>query len=271
MVINTDPLQGMTAGDMEASIRGIADAPEPGTARPATMREILAQMEGDLAVPNQGELKRGHGYAFIWDTNTYERSVISKNLLPGALTWRREDQTFFYTTSQPKDKDGILLFPWRGDKKCLLNPTHPNVEHYEHLGLPECPKDNIPSEYMVMLHIQHKHSDAWAIIKSQKEDAERTEDRAERKVMMEEMMRRSGASPVVVEEVLAATDPAPIEDTTTNTVTTNNDVQETKEIEFVQSWTETCEVCGLTPEPARSRLGANSRMRSHKNKQHGGA
>ncbi len=273
-------MEGMSPQDLEASVRGVADAPEPGTARVATMREILSQMEDDLAVPNVGELKRGHGYAFIWDTRTYERSVISKNLLAGALTWRREDRSFFYTTSQPKDGNGILLFPWRGDKKCLLHPEHPNVQHYKHLGLPECRKSNIPSEYMVMMHIQHKHSDAWNIIKSEKEEVERTEDRAERKAMIEEMVRRGGVSPVVVDEVIAATDPdtADVPEQIEGAPATfvPGFVPEVNDVPIPGPNAPTkpmiqkpCPACDFVSE-STSNVGAGSRLRGHKNREHGG-
>ena len=285
MVINQDALRGMSPGDMEASIRGVAAAPEPGTARPATMREIMAKLDEEFSVPDVAELVNGHGYTFIWDTVTFERSYCSNNLLIGNLTLTRDDGSHFYTTRQPKDGEGNLRWPWRGTMKCLLHPEHPNAESYRGLGMPECMKSNIPSEYMVRLHVEHKHSDAWAIIKTERDEVIRLEDRAEMRAMRQEMMRRNGDEPVPVTEP-GPTDSPPIEATiswdggattepvkieaTTNTAIMDKDTQVTEDGKAQKSWTETCDVCGFVSEPAKGRLGANSRMRSHKNKEHGG-
>lgn len=260
MVTNTDPLQGMSPEELEASIRGVANAPEPGTARPATMREIIGKLDDEYAVPDVAELVSGHGYSFIWDTRTYERSYCSRNLLEGNLKLKRGDGSFFYTTIQPKDESGVILWPWRGNKKCLLHPEHPNADNYKHLGLPECRKSNIPSEYMVQMHIEHKHSDAWAIIKAEKAEVERIEDRAQQKAMIEEMVRRNDSENVPmtfsVDDELAKVDTVP----ETAVAPKHDSLLKTQ-------WKEDCKECNVTLE-AKGRLGLNSKMRSHMKREH---
>ena len=93
MVTDNDALSKLSPSDMEAAIHGISDAPEPGTARAATMKELLTFDDDGIGAPSVGELKKGAGHVYIWDTRTYERSIISKNLLSGVLTWKRPDQS----------------------------------------------------------------------------------------------------------------------------------------------------------------------------------
>ena len=65
-----------------------------------------------------------------------------------------------------------------GQIKCLLHPDGPNRPQYVAMGFAECPKDNLISEFHLERHMASKHRSEWAAIKSDRDKAERAEDRA---------------------------------------------------------------------------------------------
>ena len=120
------------------------------------------------------------GLVFIYDTVTGERSISPRNIevLREVLRRTREDGTRVFTLVK-SDKE-----PWRGTIKCLLHSDDINRKHYDELGLPTCHKSNIPSPYMLTLHMQHRHPTAWATINAEKVEAERLEERELRRAML---------------------------------------------------------------------------------------
>ncbi len=120
------------------------------------------------------------GLVFIYDTKTGDRSLSPRNpeILREVLTRTREDGTRVFTLKKPD------IEVWSGTIKCLLHGDDPNRSHWDEMGLPQCRKANIPSIYMLNLHMQHRHPTAWATIQGERQELERQEDRELRQALL---------------------------------------------------------------------------------------
>jgi len=86
---------------------------------------------------------------------------------------------------QQRDSGGVPLFttnkpsvtPKIGKLKCYLHKDDPNREHYEELGFPTCPKDNLSAPFHVKRHMQKRHKVEWASIEDERKEREKQEER----------------------------------------------------------------------------------------------
>jgi hypothetical protein len=75
--------------------------------------------------------------------------------------------------------------PEKGEYKCILHPDDPHREEYKALGFNRCSKSNLTSPYQVRRHMMKRHKVEWEAIDQARKDAERVEDRATQRAMME--------------------------------------------------------------------------------------
>lgn len=159
-------------------------AEEPGELK---QHSVIDRGTGDAPMPMVTKEISSAGYSFIWDNKTGERSLTNNNMLPTQLRKKRSDGTPVFTVYNP----GIT--PKRGTHKCMLHAENPNRGEYDELGLAVCTKANLNSPYQVRRHMQKRHKDEWQSIEHQLKEAERLEERAERKQYSEAMFKVAGA------------------------------------------------------------------------------
>lgn len=171
----------LSTKQLEELLQEAENAPEPGTLR---VKDILHSGEGDLPAPMVVSALDNAGYAYVYDTQTRERSVVNRNMLPGLLRKVREDGSRVFTTQKPSSK------PKRGRLCCLLHPSNPNRAHYDELGLSICQKTNLINPLQVSRHMQHRHKDEWAAIEQERITREREEDRELQKQLVGKIAER---------------------------------------------------------------------------------
>lgn len=170
---------------IEEIIRDAGGAPEP---RGAEQEDIIHRANASLpATMVLGETTSA-GHAYIWDTRTGERSITNLNMLRAQLQKRRPDGTLIFTTVEPAVK------PYRGSMKCLLHHDQPERGHYDQIGLPTCRKANLPSEYMVQMHMRRKHRVEWETIQDERNRAERAREREFQEVLLTSLAKGQGVS-----------------------------------------------------------------------------
>ena len=150
-------------------------------AEPGALLENPVLNEGTRAAPLPTvvtELKSA-GYMYIWDTESGERSLTNKNMLPTQLKKLRPNGKRYFTTIDP----GIRIK--RGTHRCMLHPENANREHYDNLGFALCFKSNLANPYQVRRHMQKRHKDEYTAIQEEIADARREEDRDAQKLMMQ--------------------------------------------------------------------------------------
>jgi hypothetical protein len=125
------------------------------------------------------KVEEGSGWRWAWNTRTYERSRFLSYMLVRKITERFEDgaQEYVWDTRQPKDSEGNVLYPRRGDNLCILHESHPDRAYHASLGLPTCPKSNLASPFQVRRHAQHRHKDEWSVIEEERDSAREDLDR----------------------------------------------------------------------------------------------
>ena len=147
----------------EEIMRNAQAAAEPGSMKNLGTSEVGAVKLNTL---------QSAGWVYVWDTRTGERSICNRNMLAKQLQKKRPDGSLVFTTVEPDIK------PFRGALKCMLHAEGPDRKHYDEIGLPVCRKSNITSPYQVERHMQKRHPAEWAVIKAEKAEKEKTEDRA---------------------------------------------------------------------------------------------
>lgn len=152
-----------------AQMQAAVSAPEPGTFKPGQVVSRGAEIAAPI--PMTVLSVTSAGYVRIYDTRTGEESLTNRNMLPSQLKKRRADGSQVFTTVSPK------ITPFRGKLVCPLHPSRPERAYYDTLGLPHCPKSNMPNEMQVMLHMQHRHRTEWATIDEERKRKEREEER----------------------------------------------------------------------------------------------
>jgi len=118
---------------------------------PGVPNKVVRKGNEDDTPPSVVTTLRSAGYSYIYDTVTFERSLINNNMLPQALKKKRPDGSGVFTTIKPTE------LPKRGSLKCQLHPDNPNREYYDSLGLPVCSKANLTSPFQVKRHMQKRH------------------------------------------------------------------------------------------------------------------
>ena len=171
-------------------------APEPGTMK---VRDILNAGSESLETPMVIKSLTSAGYRWMYDTETGERSLTNLNMLPAQLRKLRVDGTPVFTIHKP------AVAPRQGTQKCLLHKDNPDRKHYEELGFKECPKSNLPSQFMVEQHMAHRHRVEWATIQQ-----ERTKQREDERWEFEKAILQQAARPLATAPMPAPM-PLPVE------------------------------------------------------------
>ena len=177
----------MTTGDIEAQERAIEelmneveDAPEPGSLGKGTgVHSATSNVPLSMSVSSL----ESAGYTYIYDRRTGRQSKTNKNMLQEQLEKRDELGVRIYTTVKPDFE------PARGTLKCMLHKDQPEREHYDLMGLATCGKSNLTSEYQVQRHMQNRHRTEWATMSEEVARAEREEERAFQRTLMEAVSR----------------------------------------------------------------------------------
>ncbi len=160
---------------IEEMIKDAEVAAEPGE---LAKKQVLHKGDDEVPSPMVTAELKSAGYVYIYDTRTGDRSKCNRNMLMQHLKKTRGDGSIVFTTKNP----GIAVK--RGTLKCLLHAGDPNRQHYDVLGLPVCPKDNLNSRFQVIRHMQKRHKLEWQTIEQERKDAERQEETAFRRQLM---------------------------------------------------------------------------------------
>jgi hypothetical protein len=179
----------------EERLREALEAPEPhakgepvGTLIHATPDTVSPG--GAPVVPGEGSsgssavgafelnVEEGSGWRWAWNTRSYERSRFLTYMLAQKLSEKfTGSNQYVWTTRQPKDDQGNVLYPLRGDNLCILHENHPDRKYHVFLGLPTCRKANLTSPFQVRLHAQHRHSQEWGVLEEERSNAREDLDR----------------------------------------------------------------------------------------------
>ena len=186
MVTKTIPSNAL----IEELLRDAELAEEPGDIHE---NDVVHRPDSVIPTPMITTAMVSAGYIYIYDTVTHEQSITNRNMLVSQLEKKRPDGTRVFTTVRPKEP------PKRGTLKCYLHKDQPERAHYDAIGLAVCSKSNLPSQYMVEQHMEHKHRVEWATISAERAAQEKAEDRAFQRALMARV-GTEGASPRAAEK-----------------------------------------------------------------------
>ena len=162
-------------------------APEPGT---LTMREILHRGDEDLPAAMVVKALDSAGWVYLYDTQTRERSLCNRNMLPDALKKKRPDGSRIFTTVSPKSPAA------RGKVKCMLHPKGPDRALYDSMGLPVCTSGHLQNDYELGRHMRNRHQSAWEAIQSLETKKKEQAELEFRRLLLEQATGRAERPPV---------------------------------------------------------------------------
>ena len=174
------------------------------------------------------------GYRKVWDTKTGEMSLQPRWLLWQTARKRHPDRTRMFTTVDPH-----IPQDYGEDLYCPLNPEAPKEERFGGMGFKPCRKRHIPHLAAQQSHLEHSHKRAFIAIQQKFAQAQREEDR--------ELQLRA----ITAQEKVAA---AMLESVGNQVSAQRTAVGE-------------CDICHEQLS-AKSKLGLNSKMRSHMKSTH---
>ena len=121
------------------------------------------------------------GYVTLYRVKTGESVLCNRNLLATMLRKKDEVGKRVFDTRDP----GIR--PQAGTYKCLLHSDHPMRPDYDRMGLPSCRKATLASEFQVEQHMRVVHGAEWRILEAIKQKAEKDDERAFQKALLERL------------------------------------------------------------------------------------
>lgn len=109
--------------------------------------------------------------------------MLAKKLSPNKITGKVE---WSMTPTKPY---------FVGTTKCLLHEEHPRRKEWDSIGLAgtTCRKSNITSEFELRQHMLHRHRVEWSVMEEAREREEKDEERAFRRMQMEQWERMNQA------------------------------------------------------------------------------
>ena len=150
-------------------IQNATAAPEPGSTK---IGQVISDGNTEaLPLPSIIKDISSAGYCYIYDTVTGDQSISNRNMLPTQLKKVRPDGSRVFTTTKPK------INVKQGTTKCLLHADSPERAHYDELGLPQCRKSNIKNFHELEGHMRFKHKREWEVIKAEKVEREKREEK----------------------------------------------------------------------------------------------
>lgn len=130
------------------------------------------------------------GWSYIYHAKTGIPSLVNNNWLTKKLGHVDKDGNYIWSATQ-------TVIPKKGTHKCMLHPDQASREEFTELGFNTCLKSNLTSLFQVRRHMMKRHKDEWAAIEQMRTDAEKAEDRAVQRTMMEAI---GGKKTIEVEE-----------------------------------------------------------------------
>ena len=169
---------------LEQLIQEAEEAAEPVGLQPD---DVVHRPDEDLPVPMVASLLTSAGYVYIYDTRTGDRSITNRNMLVNQLKKTRQradaypgypEGSFVFSTVKPKIERIQVTFT------CLLHADRPERAHYDTMGLAVCRKANLPTQFQVLQHMQHRHRVEWATIELERTQREKVEEREFQRSLM---------------------------------------------------------------------------------------
>lgn len=132
-----------------------ADGAPPDLPKTTHLQDDTGMTVG--AVAQRANFLEHGGYAYVWDTQTGERSTIMKTMLAGQLKKLRPDGARFFTPSKP------LIEPFAGTILCHLHADSEMKIIYQKLGVrTTCERAHMPSLQDLEWHMQNRHRREYA-------------------------------------------------------------------------------------------------------------
>lgn len=151
------------------------EAPEPGL----NAKQIIHSGDETLPAPMIASALTSAGYAYIYDTETGDRSLTNRNMLPAQLRKMRPNGKPYFTTKDPGFR------PPKGELVCWFHPDSPRWPEFRDIGWAECKRTNLFTDWQVREHVRKKHSTRWQAILGMEEEQRRNEDRAFQQALLE--------------------------------------------------------------------------------------
>jgi hypothetical protein len=145
-------------------------APEPGT---MSRNDIIHRGDEEVPAPIVAGALTSAGYVYVYHTQTHERSPVNINMLPAQMRKRIPkgepgEGKLAFTLQKPSTP------PFRGSLKCLLHVDRREPE-FDKMGFSICRKSNIPTEFDLRGHMEHRHSRVWKSLEERRVQRERAE------------------------------------------------------------------------------------------------
>jgi len=169
----------VTATDNEAIIQEMLQKARDAETTEYRAPHVEHQGDDSVETPMISQRMKSAGHVWIYNTQTGDPSKCNRNMLPIKLRqkWPGTDQPCF-TVNDPGFR------PPQGHLKCMLHTDDPKRARYDTLGLPVCPKSNMPNPFAVRQHMTHKHRVEWQVIEQERLDKERDDDRKLRETLL---------------------------------------------------------------------------------------
>jgi hypothetical protein len=184
-------------GQLAEQLANATPAPEPGSQRPGEVIAKTLEDNGEnIPLPMMVANRQvSAGYTWVYDTETGAPSRVNNNMLRMQLRKTRlgrdGQQHQVFTTIKPDPSK----MPKLGTIKCLLHPDHPDRGQLADFNFDPCHKTNIVSKYSLDTHMKNRHPQEWATILEVRERAEREEEKAHRRAILELASRGVVAEP----------------------------------------------------------------------------
>ena len=124
------------------------------------------------------------GWITVYNRFTGDPSVCNVNMLPAQLRKRDMDtksknhSKLVFTTTDPGFR------PKAGTGKCWLHPEGLFRLLGDEWGMEVCTKSNLTSVYNIRMHVRNKHRNEYEQLEENRLEAERQEDREERRLIL---------------------------------------------------------------------------------------
>lgn len=135
------------------------------------------------------------GWSYIYHAKTGIPSLVNNNWLTKKLGHLDKGGAYIWSATQ-------TVIPKKGTHKCMLHPEQASREEFDELGFNTCLKSNLTSLFQVRRHAMKRHKDEWAAIEQMRTDAEKAEDRAAQRTMMEAIASSKPAEVVETPQVV---------------------------------------------------------------------
>lgn len=154
-------------------------APEPGAFVP--FKEIIHRGDEDLPVDIITHSLKSAGYVYVYHTETGEKRVVNRNMLPSILRKTLDNGTRVFSTKPVPNPPHPIV---KGKLKCWLHKDGEYRALADKWGFPYCVAGSIKSPMDVESHMRHRHKTEYAAIIKSKEDEKNEEEKAWRRALV---------------------------------------------------------------------------------------